>query len=67
MFAEVKEPWEEEYASHSISLKDLYVATKGFKDSELLGSGGFGKVYKGVTPSTDTQVAIKRVSHDSKQ
>ncbi|KAL2898931.1 L-type lectin-domain containing receptor kinase IV.2, partial [Bienertia sinuspersici] len=67
MFAEVKEPWEEEYASHRFSFKDLYVATKGFKDSQLLGSGGFGKVYKGTLPSTDTQVAIKRVSHDSNQ
>ncbi|KMT07382.1 hypothetical protein BVRB_6g150080 [Beta vulgaris subsp. vulgaris] len=54
MFAEVKEPWEEEYASHSISLKDLYVATKGFKDSELLGSGGFGKVYK----ETNTLISL---------
>lgn len=67
MFAEVKEPWEQEYASHRFPFKDLYVATKGFKDSELLGSGGFGKVYKGVLPSTETQVAIKRVSHDSRQ
>ncbi|XP_021715389.1 L-type lectin-domain containing receptor kinase IV.1-like [Chenopodium quinoa] len=67
MFEEVKEPWEQEYASHRFSFKDLYVATKGFKDSELLGSGGFGKVYKGVLPSTETQVAIKRVSHDSRQ
>ncbi|XP_010685700.2 L-type lectin-domain containing receptor kinase SIT2-like [Beta vulgaris subsp. vulgaris] len=67
MYAEVKESWEDEYASHRFSFKDLYVATKGFKDSELLGSGGFGKVYIGVLPSTNTQVAVKRVSHDSKQ
>ncbi|XP_021848020.1 L-type lectin-domain containing receptor kinase SIT2-like [Spinacia oleracea] len=66
-YEELKEPWEQEYISHRFSFKDLYTATKGFKDSELLGFGGFGKVYKGVIPSTQTQVAVKKVSHDSRQ
>ncbi|KMT05191.1 hypothetical protein BVRB_7g173390 [Beta vulgaris subsp. vulgaris] len=66
-YAELKEPWEREYISHRYSYKDLYIATKGFKDSELLGFGGFGKVYKGVIPSTQTQFAVKKVAHDSKQ
>lgn len=66
-YEELKEPWEQEYISHRYSFKDLYIATKGFKDSELLGFGGFGKVYKGVIPSTHTQVAVKKVSHDSRQ
>lgn len=32
-----------------------------------LGFGGFGRVYKGVLPSSNTQVAVKKVSHDSQQ
>ncbi|CAO2840728.1 unnamed protein product [Amaranthus hypochondriacus] len=66
-YAELKEPWENEYVSHRFSFKDLYVATKGFRDSELLGAGGFGKVYKGVLPSLQTEIAVKKVSHDSRQ
>ncbi|KMT07381.1 hypothetical protein BVRB_6g150070 [Beta vulgaris subsp. vulgaris] len=54
-YKELKEPWEQDYISYRFSYKDLYLATKGFKDSELLGFGGFGKVYKGVIPSTQTQ------------
>uniref|UniRef100_A0A803M989 non-specific serine/threonine protein kinase n=1 Tax=Chenopodium quinoa TaxID=63459 RepID=A0A803M989_CHEQI len=66
-FEELLEPWEKEYAPHRYSYKELYVATKGCKNSELLGVGGFGKVYKGVLPAINRQVAVKRVSHDSRQ
>jgi len=66
-YEELYEPWEREYAPHRFSYKDLFEATKGFRESELLGVGGFGKVYKGVLPSTHAQIAAKRVSHDSKQ
>ncbi|KAK9123913.1 hypothetical protein Sjap_013515 [Stephania japonica] len=66
-YVEIREDWEQEFGPHRFPYKDLYRATKGFKDSELLGSGGFGKVYKGLIQSTNTQVAIKRISHNSKQ
>ncbi|KAF8397436.1 hypothetical protein HHK36_016353 [Tetracentron sinense] len=66
-FTEVLEDWEVQYGPHRFSYKDLFMATKGFKDTELLGSGGFGRVYKGVLPTSSIQVAVKRVSHESKQ
>lgn len=33
----------------------------------LVGVGGFGRVYKGVLQSSKLEIAVKRVSHDSKQ
>jgi len=66
-YEEIREDWEEEYGPHRFSYKNLHKATKGFKDTELLGEGGFGKVYIGILPSSNVQIAVKRVSHDSKQ
>ncbi|KAH7531118.1 hypothetical protein JRO89_XSUnG0018800 [Xanthoceras sorbifolium] len=66
-YEEVYEDWEREYGPHRFSYKTLYKATKGFKDKELIGKGGFGKVYGGVLPSSNERIAVKRVSHDSKQ
>ncbi|KAL5973424.1 hypothetical protein ACLOJK_030074 [Asimina triloba] len=65
--AEVIEPWELEYGPHRFSYKELRKATKGFRDKELLGFGGFGRVYKGTLPKSKTEIAVKRISHESKQ
>ncbi|MCL7030163.1 hypothetical protein MKW94_007299 [Papaver nudicaule] len=65
--ADVVEDWELKYGRLRFSYKDLYIATNGFKEKELLGIGGFGKVYKGVLPASKTKVAVKRISHNSKQ
>ncbi|KAK6942990.1 Legume lectin domain [Dillenia turbinata] len=66
-FAEVVEDWEREYRPQRFKYKDLYVATKGFNDEELLGSGGFGRVYRGTLPNSKIEIAVKRVSHESRQ
>ncbi|CAN6864518.1 unnamed protein product, partial [Brassica oleracea] len=64
---EVIEDWEVQFGPHRFTYKDLFIATKGFKNSELLGRGGFGKVYKGTLPVSDIEIAVKVVSHDSRQ
>ncbi|PNX93046.1 L-type lectin-domain receptor kinase S.4 [Trifolium pratense] len=65
--ADVIEAWELEIGPHRYSYQELKKATKGFKEKELLGQGGFGRVYKGTIPKSKIQVAVKRVSHESKQ
>ncbi|KAH0995415.1 hypothetical protein GBA52_019279 [Prunus armeniaca] len=66
-FAELLEDWELEYGPQRFKYKELYIATKGFREKELLGRGGFGKVYKGILPASKTEIAVKRISHESRQ
>ncbi|TYI58465.1 hypothetical protein E1A91_D11G360700v1 [Gossypium mustelinum] len=40
---------------------------EGFKKKEVLGRGGFGRQYKGILPSSNIQITVKRISHDSRQ
>jgi hypothetical protein len=61
------EDWELEHP-HRFPYEELHRATKGFKQSELLGAGGFGQVYKGVLRRrSGEEVAIKRISAGAKQ
>uniref|UniRef100_A0A0D9WXQ1 non-specific serine/threonine protein kinase n=1 Tax=Leersia perrieri TaxID=77586 RepID=A0A0D9WXQ1_9ORYZ len=66
-YAELHEDWEVEFGPHRFSYKDLYHAMEGFKNKNLLGVGGFGRVYKGVLPISKLEIAVKRVSHESRQ
>ncbi|KAL4587384.1 hypothetical protein LXL04_000253 [Taraxacum kok-saghyz] len=65
--AEALESWEIQYGPHRFSYEELSAATKGFKETELLGKGGFGQVYKGTLPELGAQVAVKKIWHKSGQ
>ncbi|XP_047332983.1 probable L-type lectin-domain containing receptor kinase VI.1 [Impatiens glandulifera] len=60
------EDWEMD-SPHRFNYNDLYYATKGFKESQLLGFGGSGSVYKGILPTTRSEVAVKKISDRSNQ
>ncbi|KAJ9180690.1 hypothetical protein P3X46_008903 [Hevea brasiliensis] len=65
--ADIIEDWELEIGPHRYSYQELKQATNGFSDKELLGQGGFGQVFKGTLPDSTAQVAVKRISNESKQ
>ncbi|KAI5012296.1 hypothetical protein ZWY2020_024430 [Hordeum vulgare] len=66
-YSELREDWEDAFGPHRFSYKELYHATKGFSDKNLLGSGGFGSVYRSNLRKPEMEVAVKRVSHESRQ
>jgi serine/threonine protein kinase len=66
-YAEVREDWEHEFGPRRFSYKDLFHATQSFRNKHLLGIGGFGRVYKGILAESNMEIAVKKVSHDSKQ
>lgn len=41
--------------------RELQIATDSFSEKNVLGQGGFGKVYKGVLPD-NTKIAVKRLT-----
>lgn len=53
--------------SRRFSLAEIRRATKHFSDENLIGWGGFGKVYKGLIDDGEKTVAIKQLKQNSKQ
>ncbi|XP_057867932.2 L-type lectin-domain containing receptor kinase IX.1-like [Cryptomeria japonica] len=49
------------------SYAQLSEATRNFSKDELLGKGGFRGVYRGILPTTNETVAIKRIAQGSRQ
>lgn len=49
-----------------VSFNDIVAATDNFSDCNMLGRGGFGKVYKGILED-GKEVAVKRLSQGSGQ
>jgi hypothetical protein len=47
--------------------RELSQVTNNFSDAGKLGEGGFGGVYKGLLTESNTPIAVKRVSQNSKQ
>ncbi|XP_010555118.1 PREDICTED: probable L-type lectin-domain containing receptor kinase VII.2 isoform X2 [Tarenaya hassleriana] len=54
------EDWETEYWPHRVHYRDVFAATKGFSEENLIGFGGNTKVYRGVLDGRN--VAVKRIT-----
>lgn len=67
--ADYIEDWELEVGPHRYSYSELKTGTKGFSENELIGFGGFGKVYRGMlmVNQSEITVAVKRIAHESRQ
>ncbi|XP_031107359.1 receptor-like protein kinase FERONIA [Ipomoea triloba] len=54
-------------ACRQFSLEEIQLSTSHFSPEFLIGSGGYGKVYKGIIDGGATTVAIKRLKEESRQ
>nr|XP_018675793.1 PREDICTED: serine/threonine-protein kinase CDL1-like isoform X2 [Musa acuminata subsp. malaccensis] len=53
-------------SARKFTFRDLAIATQNFKETNLIGEGGFGRVFKGRLDSGQV-VAIKHLKHDGPQ
>ncbi|EFH47171.1 hypothetical protein ARALYDRAFT_486919 [Arabidopsis lyrata subsp. lyrata] len=64
---EILEDWEIDHP-HRFRYRDLYAATDGFKENRIVGTGGFGVVYRGnISSSSSEQIAVKKITPNSMQ
>jgi hypothetical protein len=47
--------------AHNFTFRELATATKNFRQECLLGEGGFGRVYKGVIPTTGQVIKLSLI------
>ncbi|KAK2978439.1 hypothetical protein RJ640_023598 [Escallonia rubra] len=64
---DMEDEFEKGSGPKKFSYRDLARATSNFADAQKLGEGGFGGVYKGYLKASDSHVAIKKVSQESRQ
>ncbi|KFK24657.1 hypothetical protein AALP_AA8G008100 [Arabis alpina] len=62
---DVLEDWEIDHPRR-FRYRDLYVATDGFNETGIIGTGGFGTVFKGKLPNS-VQIAVKKIIPNSMQ
>ncbi|CAH2074621.1 unnamed protein product [Thlaspi arvense] len=62
---EILEDWEIDHPRR-FRYGDLYAATDGFKETGVIGTGGFGTVFKGKLPNSDL-IAVKKIIPNSMQ
>ncbi|CAO2166668.1 unnamed protein product [Urochloa humidicola] len=53
--------------SRALTFRQLDAATEGFSEKNLLGEGGFGRVYKGRLEDTKEVIAVKQLDRDGFQ
>ncbi|XP_040379086.1 G-type lectin S-receptor-like serine/threonine-protein kinase At1g61400 isoform X2 [Oryza brachyantha] len=65
-FSTSHDSWDQNLEFACISFEEVATATNSFHETNMLGQGGFGKVYKG-TMVDGKEVAVKRLSKCSEQ
>nr|XP_043617780.1 L-type lectin-domain containing receptor kinase IX.1-like [Erigeron canadensis] len=65
--ADMNKDFEHGTGPKRFSYNEILQATGGFAETNKLGEGGFGGVYKGFLKDSDTYIAVKRVSKTSQQ
>ncbi|XP_059436770.1 L-type lectin-domain containing receptor kinase VII.1-like, partial [Corylus avellana] len=58
------EEWELEYWPHRMTYIEIEAATRDFSEENVIGTGGNGKVYKGVLAG-GAEIAVKCISHEN--
>ncbi|XP_023886760.1 probable serine/threonine-protein kinase PBL23 [Quercus suber] len=64
---EIKKIGKGNISARIFTFRELCVATQNFHLDNLLGEGGFGRVYKGIIPSSNQVVAVKQLDRNGFQ